>query len=148
MNKFNEKLNDIMKSKTYLEQDAPEAAPAQPETTPAQPMTQGDQSPATATKTADEEPWEWNVKQLVGILRYAGAMASGLRGGTPEEGMEVIKKVMKDLLDIGDELKQYITEEPEEEGEEEMPEEEEGTIEEPEEETIEEPAVNKTFKRE
>lgn len=84
----------------------------------AEELTQGEQAPATATTVpattqTDDEPWEWNMKQLVGILRYAGAMASGLRGGTPKEGMEVIKKVMDDLLEIGDELKQYITEEDE-----------------------------------
>lgn len=59
----------------------------------------------------------WLVKKLVGLLRYAGAMAIEVRGAVPDEAFEIIDKLQDELENIAASLEPFVSSKPQEETE-------------------------------
>ena len=66
----------------------------------------------TPEASTDESPDEttWPIKKLVGVLRWAGALASLTRGANPQEAYEVLTKLQKELSEIEEQLKPFVDE--------------------------------------
>lgn len=76
-------------------------------------------APPVEDKPAGKDQSTWLVKKLVGLLRYAGAMAIEVRGAVPDEALEIIDKLQDELENIAASLDPFVTtkqaeEEPEE----------------------------------
>lgn len=72
-----------------------------------------DETPEAGTDTETEgretpDAASWPIKKLVGLLRYAGAMSTQVRGAIPQEAFEVITKIENDLEEILEQLKPYV----------------------------------------
>lgn len=80
-----------------------------------------DTPPAEDDKTKDQSSWV--VKKLVGLLRYAGAMAVELRGAVPDEANEIVEGLQEQLEKIAASLDPFVTNKEAQEGEEENTEE-------------------------
>lgn len=78
------------------ELDAPEEAEA--------PIDEPDETPEAGD---DESETKWLIKKLVGTLKYAGAMATAIRGAMPSEAHEIVEKLITDLEEMDSALKPY-----------------------------------------
>jgi hypothetical protein len=96
-----------------------EGIPAEQEPMAASPVPE----PVEDKGTKDQSTWL--VKKLVGLLRYAGAMAIEVRGAVPDEAFEIIDKLQDELENIAASLEPFVSSKPQEEIETEQPVEEE-----------------------
>jgi len=125
-------------------------APADTAGAPAEPLAASpaltDAPPAPEEgKPMTKDESTWLVKKLVGILRYAGAMAIEVRGAVPDEAFEIVDKLQDELEAIAASLEPFLANKPE--GEEEpAPEGEEEPVPEGEEVPAKEPAAEPKFK--
>lgn len=79
----------------------PDAAQEAPQETP------------PAGESSDGDKGKWLVKKMVGTLRYAGAMATEMRGALPEEAMEILDKLEKELEELSTALAPFTDQEEE-----------------------------------